>query len=190
MSQNFLCNASFHLLLTAIDKEMANNTLKQGCGYCKGKLHLADYPRSPVGILPSLRHYYEERLSFCCATCRKRITPPSVRFFGRRWYPAPFHLLVSILMLGINDCRLSQIKRHFGITVTESTWKRWRRWWRDFFPLTSFWQKEKALAPPIDMTNKLFSRILLNVFKGTLGNKMTLLLRFLSPLTGGVLRAI
>ena len=190
MSQNFLFNASFHLLLIAIDQEIANDTMNRGCQYCGGKLHLADYPRSPVGIPPPFRHRYEERLSFCCDTCRKRITPPSVRFFGRRWYPAPHHLLVSALMLGINERRLSQIKRHFGITVTESTWKRWRRGWRDFFPLTSFWQREKALAPSINMTNKSFPRVLLNLFESTLENKMTLLLRFLSPLTGGHLRAV
>lgn len=190
MSQKFLFNASFHLLLIAIDQELANDTLKRGCQYCGGKLHLADYPRSPVGIPSSLRRYYEERLSFCCDTCRKRTTPPSVRFFGRRWYPAPFHLLVSALMLRINEHRLSQIKRHFGITVTESTWKRWRRWWRNFFPSTSFWRQEKALALPIDMTNKSFPRVLLNLFESTLEKKMTLLLRFLSPLTGGVLRAV
>src|SRR6266540_2413753 len=143
MSQKFLFNASFHLLLIAIDQELANDILKQDCPHCEGKLHRADYPRSPVGIPSQFRHHYDARLSFCCDTCRKRITPPSVRFFGRRWYPAPLHLLVSALMLGINEHRLLQVKRYFGIAVNESTWKRWRRWWRKSFTSTSFWQQAK-----------------------------------------------
>ncbi|SRR6266568_1823791 len=190
MSQNFIFNANFHLLLNKIDQELAKNIMEKGCRHCGGKLHLADYPRSPVGIPPPFRHHYDERLSSCCSTCRKRTTPPSVRFFGRRWYPAPFHLLVSALAQGINERRLAQVKRHFGITVSESTWKRWRRWWRECFASTSFWRREQGLAPSIDMTNKIFPRVLLDAFQGTLEEKMCLLLRFLSPMTGAILRAV
>lgn len=190
MSQNFLFNASFHLLLIAIDQELANILLSKGCPYCGNKLHLANYPRSPVGILSQFRHHYDERISFCCDTCRKRVTPPSVRFFGRRWYPAPAHLLVSALMLGINERRLTQVKRHFGITVSESTWKRWRRWWRDSFPATPFWQQAKGFALKAIETNKIFPRALFVLFDQTPKEKMRLLLRFLSPLTGGALRAV
>jgi hypothetical protein len=189
MSQIFIFNASFHLLLNKIDQELANDALQKGCP-CGGKLHQADYPRSPIGMPSQFRHYYDERLSFCCAICRKRITPPSVRFFGQRWYPAPLHLLVSVLMLGINERRITQVKRHFAITVSDSTWKRWRKWWCDFFPSTPFWRREKGLAANIDMTNKAFPRALLNEFPGVLEEKMCLLLRFLAPLTGGTLRAV
>jgi hypothetical protein len=190
MSQNFLFNASFHLLLITIDQEIANKILTNGCPYCKGNLHRADYPRSPVGMPSQFRYHYNERFSFCCDTCRKRTTPPSVRFFGRRWYPAPLLLLVSALMLGINERRLVQVKRHFGIVVSESTWKRWRRWWRESFALTLFWRKEKGVVPISIETSQAFPRPLLNIFKGTLGEKMRFLLRFLSPLTGGILRAV
>ena len=146
MSQNFLFNASFHLLLANIDQEILNNTLAQGCLYCKGQLHRADYPRSPAGVLSRFREYYDERYSLCCNTCRKRTTPPSVRFFGRRRAPAPILLLISALSLGINERRLNQVKKYFGITVSESTWKRWRRWWRQAFAATKFWKKEKGLV--------------------------------------------
>ncbi len=190
MSQNFLFNASFHLLLIAIDQELADDILKQGCPYCKGKLHRADYPRSPVGMLLQFRDYYDERLSFCCDSCRKRTTPPSLRFFGRRWYPAPLFLLMSALTLGINERRLLQVKQHFGILVNESTWKRWRRWWRESFMVTPFWQQAKGLAPTAIESRKTFPRALLDAFQGTLEEKMRFLLRFLSPLTGGVLRAV
>jgi hypothetical protein len=190
MSQNFLYKSSFHLLLITIDQELAQKTLKQGCPYCKGKLHQADYPRSPVGVPSPFRPHYEERLSFCCDTCRKRTTPASVRFFGRYWFPAPFLMLISALTLGIgiSERRLAQVKRHFGITVSKSTWRRWRRWWRESFISTPFWQQAKGLAP--NMHEAPLPRALLAAFKGGLEEKMCSLLRFLSPLTGGVLRAI
>src|SRR5205814_10123950 len=118
---------------------------QSGCLHCGSSLHNAAYPRSPFGLLGKLRHIYLSRFSLCCGRCRKRSTPPSIRFFGRRWFPAPLLILVSALSCGINERRLAQIRTHFGITVRESTWKRWRRWWRDSFPETAFWKQEKGL---------------------------------------------
>lgn len=144
MSHKFIFSASFHLLLVAIDRELSELVQKQGCP-CGGRLDQSNYPRSPMGVPSAFRPSYDERFSLCCNDCRKRITPASVRFFSRRWYPAPLLILISTLMLSINEYRLTQIKRHFGITVTESTWNRWRRWWRDVFTATLFWKQEKPV---------------------------------------------
>ena len=191
MSQNFLLNASFHLLLNTIDQELADKTKRQGCLFCGCKLHLADYPRSPFGIAPAFRDSYESRISFCCGTCRKRTTPPSVRFFGRRWFPAPLLVFISALMHGVNQRRCDQLKRHFGITVSESTLRRWHWWWRELFMATKFWQQAKGSFLPSDkMICGPFPRVLLNEFKGLVSEKIILLLPFLSPLTAGVLRAV
>lgn len=190
MSHNFLLDANFHLFLNEIDQEIAKKIQKQGCPGCGNRLHQANYPRSPMGLLEKFRAYYHQRLSFCCNTCRRRITPKSVRFFGRRWYPAPLFILISLLKLGISDDRLEQIKRHFGIIASLSTWKRWRRWWRDSFEKTLFWQQQKGLVA-IHLTEGMrIPRTLLSVFNGRLSEQIILLLRFLSPLTGGVLRAV
>jgi hypothetical protein len=188
MSHKFLLNSSFHAILIAIDRELAEVTRKNACT-CGGKLHQSNYPRSPFGIPAEFRRNYDERLSFCCADCRKRVTPPSVRFFGRRWYPSPLLVLVSVLMRGINDCRLKQIKRHFGITVSESTWKRWRRWWREAFVKIPFWKQAQGIIPP---NNRFISmpRNLLYAFKGAIEEKIILLLKFLSPITASDLRAV
>lgn len=190
MSHKFLLDVKFHLFLIRIDQEFAEKVRQQGCLDCGNKLHKSDYPRSPFGLPQSLRQYYEQRISFCCSDCRKRSTPPSVRFFGRRWFVASVLVLISALMLGINERRIAQIKRLFGVAVSESTWKRWRRWWRDVFMATSFWQQAKGLAPPGIETTNPFPRALLVVFQGTLKERLLLLLRFLSPLIGGVLRAV
>jgi len=191
MSHKFLLNASFHWLLMAMDKDLATQAREQGCPYCGHPLHQANYPRSPLGLLRSFREYYTDRFSLCCNTCRKRTTPPSVRFFGRRRFPALLLLFISILSLGINARRLAQVKRHFGITLSESTWKRWRRWWRESFMGTRFWRQTQGIVVTtiMDATSS-FPRVFLALFKGSLEEKMSGLLRWLSPLTGGVLRAV
>ncbi len=190
MSHNFLVDARFHLLLTQIDQEFFELARKEVCSYCGGQLHQANYPRSPFGLPSAFRPHYEERLSLCCANCRKRVTPPSVRFFGRRWFPAPVFMLICILNLGINERRLAQIKRHFSVTVSESTWKRWRRWWRECFEATAFWQANKGLVVTTMAEHEALPRSLLTCFTGKLKEQLCLLLRFLSPLTGGLLRAV
>jgi hypothetical protein len=191
MSQNFLFNASFHLLLMKIDQELAENAQQQGCPFCQSRLHLANYPRSPLGIPFVFRHHYEERFSFCCDTCRKRTTPPSVRFFGRRWYPAPLFIFISALTLGTNQRRLASIKQHFNVRVSQTTWRRWREWWNESFLNTPFWQQAKGQLPPrTDSLQGPFPRKLLKVFQGGIKEKIISLLQFLSPLTGGFLRAV
>ena len=93
---------------------------------------------------------------------------------------------VSCLMVGINERRLNQVKQHFGISVSERTWKRWRRWWRDKFVATPFWQQIKGFALQALQIEKSFPRALLSLFKKKrLGEKIILLLRLLSPLTVG-----
>jgi hypothetical protein len=190
MSHKFLLDVKFHLFLITIDQEFAEKVRQQGCLHCGNKLHRDNYPRSPFGLPQALREYYEQRISFCCSDCRKRTTPPSVRFFGRRWFAAPILIFISALMLGINERRLMQIKQHFGITVSEATWKRWRKWWRDVFIETPFWQQAKGLVPPDIETTKPFPYALLSVSRGNLKERIVSLLQFLSPLTGGVLRAV
>lgn len=190
MSHKFYLNSSFHLLLIQIDQELAKETQLKGCLKCQGVLDVANYSRSPFGLPIDLRQYYEERLSFCCRACRKRVTPPSVRFFGRIWYVFIVHLLFNMLSLGITEKRLEQIKRHLGIAVSESTWKRWRRWWRGHFVETAFWQQMKGRVKLSLESAKTIPRMLFKQFKPPLEKRFLGLLKFLSPLTGGNLRAI
>lgn len=190
MYQNFLYNANFHALLVAIDQEFIHKAKQERC-ICGGKLHKAHYPRSPLGLPAQFRSMYEERYSLCCVACRRRTTPPSVRFFGRRWFPAPLLVLISALSKGASERRCALVKRHFGITVSKSTWKRWCCWWRDSFTVTKFWQQSKGLLlTTLQITHRHFPRTLLDIFPGVLTEKIRLLLHFLSPLTAGNLRAV
>ena len=73
--------------------------------------------------------------------------PPSVRFFGRRFYVGALFLLVSALALA-GGVRLETIARRWRIP--SPTLRRWRRWWRETFPLTREWRARRGelAAPP------------------------------------------
>lgn len=189
MSHKFLLKSTFHSLLNTIDRELAEVQRLQGCQFCGGVLHLSSYPRSPFGIPAQFREYYEERFSFCCDDCRRRTTPPSVRFFGRRWFPAPLLVLISALLGKINEQRLEKLKDLFGVIVSESTWKRWRRWWRDAFTKTSFWNQNKGFFL-FSEEPCFFPHTLLIHFQGGLFKRLCHALRFFSPMTAGALRAV
>ena len=190
MVVDFLCRSEFHALLNEIDQSLANEMCRSPCPNCGGRLHASNYPRCPHGVPTQFRDQYEQRLSFSCADCRKRITPPSVKFFGRYWHVAPMLILISALQLGINDRRIEQVKRHFGVTVRASTWKRWRLWWQATFPTTLFWKQEKGrVSIPSEQELRL-PRVLFTMHKKTLPDSIVSLLKFLSPMTSGSLRAI
>ena len=60
---------------------------------------------------------YDRRLSFCCADCRKRLTPVSVRFLGRK-------VLEEFVAAGAPDDILWEAHPHIGtfrlVTMVES----------------------------------------------------------------------
>ena len=85
------------MVTVKIDNDLADDAIKAGCLSCGGKLHQADYPRSPHGLSEADAEHYQFRRSVCCGKCRKRHTPPSVRFFGRRWYVAPVCIRPQVL---------------------------------------------------------------------------------------------
>jgi len=189
MSHKFLCNASLHKVLFALDRELAGDYRQSGCRFCGARLHVSNYPRKPRGVPVGFQDHYDQRLSFTCADCRCRCTPPSVRFFGRIRFVAGLSILIAALTRGPSERRCRQLERCFGVHLSVSTWTRWRRWWRERFRATRFWlqakgcfaQPEELGCLPID---------LLGAFPGWLRERLLATLRFLSPLTGGALRAV
>jgi 7-keto-8-aminopelargonate synthetase-like enzyme len=61
-----LADATFHELLLAYDRDLADIARDAGCG-CGGVLHSAKYPRKPRPRLGWLRPEYHWRFSYCCA---------------------------------------------------------------------------------------------------------------------------
>jgi hypothetical protein len=176
-------DASFWSFLFTVDEDLAATTKQQGCS-CGGRLHGADYPRKPRGGCRNLPESYRYRLSFCCNQdgCRKRATPPSVRFLGRKVYLGAVVVLVAAMRQGPSPRRVRELSDLFD--VDESTIVRWRVFWREHFPQTSFWKTNRSrLVPRIDITH--LPRAFLDAFLHSEGSRedWKRLLTFLSPIT-------
>lgn len=152
MYSALLASASFHELLLAYDRDLAETTRARGCG-CGGALHSAKYPRKPRpwAWVWSLGPEHHRRFSFCCAVdgCRGRATLPSVRFLGRKVYLAATVVLISIMCLGMSQAR---VRRLTGVMdIDRRTIARWRDWWRKAFRTTPFWRSARAaFMPPVN----------------------------------------
>ena len=104
MTNNVLQKPSFFRFLSAIDSDLASRVRLQGCSFCGGVLHSACYPRKPrSGSVELETTAPTMRQSFCCDKCRRRTTPESVRFLGRRVYPGFVMVLLSAMQSGVTD---------------------------------------------------------------------------------------
>ncbi len=188
MYGRLLTNSIFFLALTAFDYILANQTQQAGCPRCGGRCDRADYPRKPRGGPPDLGPDYDKRRSFCCAKdgCRKRVTPFSVRFLGRRIYLGAVVVLATVLAHGLTGKRLFQLREQISSTLSAKTIDRWRHWWQETFPRTAFWKGNKArFKSPVDIARLPTS--LLDRFSGDgIGHRVRRLLEFLLPLTSSL----
>jgi len=72
--------------LTVVDATIAARVAASACSRCGGPLHVGNYLRKPRGgLLAAAGEDFALRFSLCCGRegCRRRTTPPSVRFLGR-----------------------------------------------------------------------------------------------------------
>ena len=151
-------NARVWAFLKQVDEAEAALWRSAGCPHCGAALHSATYPRKPHGLAPELRGD-ARRCSLCCCRCRRRVTPPSARFFGRRFRVAPLLVMVSALVAG-DGARVEAVRRKWGIPVL--TLRRWRQWWRETFAQTRAWRAKRgelAVAPGEAPLRSLLRRI-------------------------------
>jgi hypothetical protein len=113
LSTAILYDPKLFVILNQIDSDLAEKTRAQGCS-CGGRLHTSNYPRKPRAPV-DLGAENRKRHSFCCAECRRRETPPSVRFFGRRVYAFPIVVLLTALAAGLSSNRLATLRAEFGV---------------------------------------------------------------------------
>jgi hypothetical protein len=182
MYQDLPRSASFWLFLLAIDRDLAESARQKACP-CGGRLHCANYPRKPRGV-DDLPDAYRYRFSFCCDRdgCRKRVTPPSVRFLGRKVYLGAVVILVAAMRHGPSPRRVRGLSQLFG--ADRRTIARWQIWWRDYFPQTPFWKVARGrLVPAIEIVS--LPRSLLEAFVRNDEDQpgWGKLLLFLSPIT-------
>jgi len=180
--QKIVEHASFFALLLDIDREMAEECRGQGCSYCGGRLHQAPYWRKPRGGPAGLAVQMDKRFSFCCSRpgCRRRATPASVRFLGRKVYFGAVMVLACVLCHGITERRASQLRERLG--VGRRTLERWRQWWHERFSQSGFWKAGRGrFMPPVEEGSLPGS--LLRRFGGDPRRRLLKFLRWLSPIT-------
>jgi len=180
--QSHLADEKLRQLMEKVDADVAENVRKEGCTVCDdGVLHRSKYPRKPRGV-DSGSNEIIYRLSYCCNQdgCRKRHTPPSVRFLGRKVYWGFVVVLVSAMHHGLTPERFRVLYESLGID--RRTVERWREWWLNTFERSVFWKAKRAqFSPPLDKDILPWS--LWKVFGADRRDRLLNLLKFLSPLT-------
>lgn len=174
---------SFWSFLLAVDQDLAETARQGGCA-CGGHLHSAKYPRRPRGCPGEVPESCRQRLSFCCDRdgCRKRVTPPSVRFLGRKVYLGAIVILIAAMRHGATPQRVRELSEL--IAADRRTIDRWQTFWREHFPLTPFWKVARGrialLAEDLTLPGSLMN-MFLRLDSPETGWEN--LLRFLSPIT-------
>lgn len=192
MYHNLPRDASFWAFLFSIDQDLANSTRQKACP-CGGRLHCANYPRKPRGGGDALPEQYDYRLSFCCDRdgCRKRATPPSVRFLGRKVYLGAVVILVAAMRQGPAPRRVRELSRLFG--ADRRTIARWQVFWREHVPQTPFWKVARGrLVPAVEIAILPLSLLEAFLRGDDPCQGWGRLLRFLSPITiaGGLVSEV
>jgi hypothetical protein len=175
--RNHLADQKLFELLEKIDTDVVEEARSKGCLLCSGKLYRSDYERKPRG-----GPQWDLRFSLCCAEegCRKRTTPPSVRFMGRRVYAGLVVVLVSAMVHGLKPERVQRLREALGID--RRTLERWRQWWLGIFAESSFWREARArFMPPL--CQKTLPWSLCESFAVERRDRLLDLLKFLAPIT-------
>ena len=114
----------FFMLLEQHDEGVARRVAAGGCPKCDGPLHRGDYDRKPRGaLIAPAGEKFVRRFSLCCGRegCRKRATPPSLRFLGRRVYLGAVVLVASMLaqVLG-TEGPVRRARRHLHLPADDN----------------------------------------------------------------------
>ena len=169
---------TFFTLLLNIDKDTSSEFRRKGCVECQSVLHAANFERKVTGLPGGTPEEVAIRFSFCCSgeNCRKRHTPPSVRFLTGRRYLAVIFVLASVFHHGVTTGRVDEVAA--AADVSRSSIRRWLQWWRDMLPKSTFWRAHQSClhtVSPTAMPSSLFAAFV----AGSALEVMTGMLRFL-----------
>ena len=144
ISHSFEGFASLYRFLEQLDLDAISKAKDIPCAFCGGKLDRSDIPRKPRGVaLDSGEDVY--KYSLCCREegCRKRNTPASLRFMGRKVFLGFFILFASSLPSKREGDSILKISGE--LEVSPQTLTRWLKYWREEFKMTPFWRREQGL---------------------------------------------
>ncbi|WP_437542220.1 hypothetical protein WME97_12865 [Sorangium sp. So ce367] len=180
MFDHFTLKGEFFATLEALDRAIARRVAASRCSACGGPLHAGNYPRKPRGALIAPEgEAFVVRFSFCCGRegCRRRATPPSLRFLGRRVYLAVVVIVASLAAQAI-DVASAQ-----PTGVPRRTTRRWLTWWRGPFLATEVLLAIRARLVGVDVGR--IPRSIIERLPGTADEQMRTMLHLLAPLTTG-----
>ena len=170
-----------------VDIDLVETHRAGGCRYCpEGKLHRADYRRKPRGLKFWPKDPEQtKRFSLCCDQegCRRRHTPPSVRFLGRRVYGGVVAVLIPAMVHGLKPQRVAQLRQALDLKIDRRTLERWRQWWLGLFVESSFWKEARARFMPPLSESSLPRSLCLQFETDERRDRLLELLKFLSPIT-------
>lgn len=167
--------------LTEIDAAIVARAAAEACRFCGGPLHRGDYARKPRGgLMAAAAEAFCRRFSLCCGRegCRRRATPPSVRFLGRRVYVGAAIIIASVVALAMATAGAS--RRATGIAPR--TTRRWLRWWRGPFVETPVFVDLSARLIPAVARSRLPTSMLERLDDEPAA-RVQRLLAWLAPLT-------
>ena len=180
MFPEMLQDAKLYEELKEMDRQEAARVRAGGCQYCGKALHTADYGRTLLGLHAGADAKVT-RWSFCCAKCRLRTTPASVRFLSRRLFLGVAVVLACALRGRVSQRRVEDVAEAVG--ADRRTIERWCRWWRERFGRSRFWVEERGkLDRPV--LESALPGAMLDRFPGAPRAQLVQLMKWLSPITG------
>lgn len=181
MCQFVLQKPAFFAFLFDIDQDHAAEVRARGCPICGSRLHQSDYERKPRGLQPSIS-INTTRMSFCCGQCRRRCTPESIRFLGRRVYLGVVIVLATALCSGLSLRRGRVLSEQLGVPVR--TIARWRQWWLTGFTQTATWRDLRGrFMPPIAQDDLPRAFLVRAAPTDSRGGVVGTVLRWLAPIS-------
>lgn len=180
--EKILGDRKVYEFLEAVDVDLAEEVRSGGCEECGSRLHRSDFGRKPRGGPKEVMERWDKRDSFCCEKegCRKRHTPPSVRFLGRKVYVGVVVVLVAAMRHGASARRAAPLREALGIEAR--TLARWRQWWVNTFVEKPFWKARRGRFMPV-LAEAVMPFCLVDTFKATCREGLIRLMKFLSPST-------
>jgi hypothetical protein len=169
-------------VLAAKDARIAAGVKAAGCRECGGRLDRANYPRKPRGGPKGTGwDQVDRRLSFCCCRdgCRRRATPPSLVFLGRRVYLGIVILAETLMMAAAAAARAGPPG------TPRRTVRRWQTWFRVLRESPWLESIRGQVWPPLEPDESLPEALVNRLCRGAGSKVMALIamLRLLLPLT-------